>query len=176
LRQLREQSEPVIEAELACGDGSGIAVELVIRNSPLRRSRHRLERRHKSREISVWTFRDITERKRAADAQKAALQQAVAAGRAKSEFIANMGHELRTPLNAIIGFSEMLKSQVLGPIGKTDYTLCGGSIVAAAAGLRHQHPGLPASAAGRDASGALRSDRECHRHVCRSGNAEEYRS
>ena len=120
-RQLREQTEPIIEAELARGDGSGIAVELVIRNSPLRRSRHKLERRRKSREISVWTFRDITERKRAADAQKAALQQAVAAGRAKSEFIANMGHELRTPLNAIIGFSEMLKSQVLGPIGKADY-------------------------------------------------------
>jgi PAS domain S-box-containing protein len=109
------------EAEIEREDGSAIAVELVIRRSPLRRSRHRLERRYRPRAISVWTFRDITERKRAADAQKSALQQAVAAGRAKSEFIANMGHELRTPLNAIIGFSEMLKSQVLGPIGKPDY-------------------------------------------------------
>ena len=41
---------------------------------------------------------------------------AEAANRAKSEFLANMSHELRTPLNAIIGFSEVLKSQVFGPL------------------------------------------------------------
>jgi len=119
--RLAAASPAIDEAEIEREDGSAIAVELVIRRSPLRRSRHRFERRYRPRSISVWTFRDITERKRAADAQKAALQQAVAVGRAKSEFIANMGHELRTPLNAIIGFSEMLKSQVLGPIGKADY-------------------------------------------------------
>ena len=32
-----------------------------------------------------------------------------------------MGHELRTPLNAVIGFSEMLKDQLLGPIGTERY-------------------------------------------------------
>jgi len=117
---LAESPQGIVEAELLRGDGSTMAVELVMCRSP-QRSRNRFEPRYKPRQISVWTFRDITERKRAADAQKAALQQAVAAGRAKSEFIANMGHELRTPLNAIIGFSEMLKSQVLGPIGKSDY-------------------------------------------------------
>ncbi|MGH2339918.1 PAS domain-containing sensor histidine kinase [Segnochrobactraceae bacterium EtOH-i3] len=43
------------------------------------------------------------------------------ANRAKSEFLANMSHELRTPLNAIIGFSEMMQSQVFGPIGAPKY-------------------------------------------------------
>jgi signal transduction histidine kinase len=39
----------------------------------------------------------------------------------KSRFIANMSHELRTPLNAIIGFSEMIRDQVYGPLGDQRY-------------------------------------------------------
>lgn len=39
-----------------------------------------------------------------------------AANRHKSEFMANMSHELRTPLNAIIGFSEVLKEEMFGPL------------------------------------------------------------
>ena len=38
------------------------------------------------------------------------------AGKAKSEFIARMSHELRTPLNAIIGFSEMIREAMVGPL------------------------------------------------------------
>ena len=53
-------------------------------------------------------------------AQTAELEQArddaTAADRAKSAFLANMSHELRTPLNAIIGFSEIMREQVMGPI------------------------------------------------------------
>jgi len=41
--------------------------------------------------------------------------------RAKTEFLANVSHELRTPLNAIIGFSEMLMSEVHGPIENEQY-------------------------------------------------------
>ncbi|MDE2184111.1 MAG: HAMP domain-containing histidine kinase [Alphaproteobacteria bacterium] len=49
------------------------------------------------------------------------LVEADKANKSKSEFLANMSHELRTPLNAIIGFSDMLKKQLLGPLGNSKY-------------------------------------------------------
>jgi signal transduction histidine kinase len=41
---------------------------------------------------------------------------AESANRTKSDFLANMSHELRTPLNAIIGFSEVIKLAMFGPL------------------------------------------------------------
>jgi len=52
---------------------------------------------------------------------EAAKLKAEAASKAKSDFLANMSHELRTPLNAIIGFSDLIKSQTLGPIDNRTY-------------------------------------------------------
>ena len=57
-----------------------------------------------------------------------ALGRAEAASLAKSKFLANMSHELRTPLNAIMGFSEMLKEEMLGPIGNEQYRAYAGDI------------------------------------------------
>ena len=50
-----------------------------------------------------------------------AKEQADLASRAKSEFLANMSHELRTPLNAIIGFSEIMKDELSGPLENPYY-------------------------------------------------------
>jgi two-component system, cell cycle sensor histidine kinase PleC len=50
-----------------------------------------------------------------------ARQRAEAANVAKSRFLATMSHELRTPLNAILGFSEVMQSELLGPIENANY-------------------------------------------------------
>jgi NO-binding membrane sensor protein with MHYT domain/anti-sigma regulatory factor (Ser/Thr protein kinase) len=52
---------------------------------------------------------------------------AEASSRAKTDFLAQMSHELRTPLNAIIGFSQLIRDQMMGPIGGT-YAVYAGDI------------------------------------------------
>ncbi|MFP6730099.1 MAG: histidine kinase dimerization/phospho-acceptor domain-containing protein, partial [Alphaproteobacteria bacterium] len=69
----------------------------------------------------LYSIEDITERKRAEEALITALKQADFANRSMSEFLANMSHELRTPLNAIIGFSDVMKSGMFGPIDNPKY-------------------------------------------------------
>ena len=64
---------------------------------------------------------DITRRKEAENALRIAKENADLANRAKSEFLANMSHELRTPLNAVIGFSEIIKDEMFGPVGRAEY-------------------------------------------------------
>jgi two-component system cell cycle sensor histidine kinase PleC len=53
--------------------------------------------------------------------ERALIDQLHAANRTKADFLANMSHELRTPLNAVIGFSEVMKLELLGPIGTKAY-------------------------------------------------------
>ena len=65
--------------------------------------------------------RDVTDRRREEEELHKSKLDAEFANRAKSEFLANMSHELRTPLNAIIGFSEVIKDEVFGPVGAPRY-------------------------------------------------------
>ena len=70
----------------------------------------------------ISVSRDISERKAHELTILAAQRQAEAANKAKSTFLANMSHELRTPLNAIIGFADIMREEMFGPLGSKRYS------------------------------------------------------
>lgn len=53
-----------------------------------------------------------------------ARSEAEASSAGKTQFLASMSHELRTPLNAVIGFSDIMRQQLFGPLSEkyTEYS------------------------------------------------------
>ncbi len=59
--------------------------------------------------------RDVTDRVEAEHALQLARDQAEAANRAKSRFLATVSHEIRTPLNGLLGMTDLLLDTSLTP-------------------------------------------------------------
>ena len=79
-----------------------LETRVAARTEELSRALTRLERQQQ----------DLAQAKAAADR----------ANQAKSEFLSSMSHELRTPLNAIIGFAQLLRTELPGPLNPKQST------------------------------------------------------
>jgi len=70
----------------------------------------------------VWSFRDITRRKKAEADIIAAKEKAEESDRLKTAFLHNVSHEIRTPMNAILGFSTLLNEPGVTDADRQQFT------------------------------------------------------
>lgn len=70
---------------------------------------------------AVALIEDVTERVMREQDLNDAREKAESASKAKSEFLAAISHELRTPLTAVLGYTDLLQSEISGPLNNAQH-------------------------------------------------------
>jgi two-component system, chemotaxis family, CheB/CheR fusion protein len=73
----------------------------------------------------VLTLINTTDRKHAELDREALLKRVGDASTAKTNFIGVMSHEFRTPLNAILGYAQLLRDGIVGPVTEDQRSMLG---------------------------------------------------
>lgn len=87
-------------------DGSSVALELSVAETVI-----------DGEVLYTGILRDVSHRK-AMQQELLEAARAREANELKTNFLANMSHEMRTPLNAILGFSDIMRTEVFGPMNE----------------------------------------------------------
>ena len=107
------RGEPIeVERTMSRRDGSTFLCRLLARA---------VDPTHPSKGATIWIAEDVTERRAFDQALARARDDAEAANRAKSAFLANTSHEIRTPLNGLVGLARLARQPGLDEARRERY-------------------------------------------------------